>query len=168
MHKNIFCALCVFLFSQAVLLGVENEYDDDLRADGEELVFSFELEQSRKVSVCVSAVHDYIVCRIGTKDNIELVFPESSDNSWDKFTYEYYLRGGGAENAGLDLNYLFFEKDGLHYTVYHEYSAESGDMYVGIRIKNIATGKRDEFECVKEDSIKGSLLRFRDEPRLLN
>jgi hypothetical protein len=85
-------------------------------------LFSFKLASSPKtLSVCVSKTQpDYIVYRFGTKDKIKLEFPENKADSWSKFTYSYYLRGGGAENEGMDLNYLSFENGGgcLRMTVF--------------------------------------------------
>ena len=169
MRKNAFRLICVFAVFVAVLLGgcgtgKAVEYDDDLRAEGEELVFSFELEQPdeqgqpRKVSVCVSTENDYIVCRIGTKDNMELVFPERHAGSWGKFTYENYMSPGF-----LDLDSLSFDKDDLNYTISDEYSVADDDSYVGIRVKKAGTDGEDNFRGVK-DSRKGSLMRIKKYP----
>lgn len=85
------------------------------------------------LSICVSEEQpNYIIYRFGTKEKIELEFPDNKIDSWSKFTYSYYLRGGEKENAGLDLNYLSFSRNGFEYQVYQEYSAEDDATNVGV------------------------------------
>ena len=173
MRKNAFRLICVLAVFAAVLLGGCGtgkvvEYDDDLRAEGEELVFSFELEQPdeqgqpRKVSVCVSTEKDYIVCRIGTKDNMELVFPERHAGSWGKFTYESRMSIG---SSGYALEYLSFDKDKSSYKIFESYSGD--DSYIGISVKNKATGDEDDLVGLKE-GVKGGLMKIKLEKYPVN
>ena len=143
------------------------EYDEDLCADGEYVLLSFKSEDFLKsVSVCVSETNDdYIVYRFGNKDKIELEFPEDRTDSWNKFNYSYYLRGGGADNEGLDLNYLSFENSGNTYEIYQEYYASSNTTNIGIKITDISTNEEIEVRGLS-DSIKGSLIYLRENDKV--
>lgn len=94
-------------------------------------------------------------------DNIELEFPEDRENSFSYFTYSYYLRGGGIENAGLDLNSFKFSNGGYQYQVYDDYEAETGMKAVGIRVTDEKTGKETDITG-DSNSVIGSMLPFRD------
>lgn len=144
-----------------------DKYNENLCTDNEKVLFSFKTGKGAKtLSICVSKKQpDYIVYRFGTKENIELEYPPNKTDSWNKFAYSYYLRGGGKENAGLDLNYLSFSKDGYEYQVYQEYSAENECMNVGIRINEKATNRKVEVKGLS-NSIIGSLVNLRDNKKI--
>jgi len=136
-------------------------YDNDLCTSNEDVLFSFKVVDSQKtLSVCVAKNDDYIVYRFGTKDNVELEYPANRGDSWINFTYSYYLRGGGAENAGLDLYYLSFENSGYAYEIYQEYDAASNLTNVGVKVTVISTGNVTDIKG-QSDSVKGSLLSLR-------
>jgi hypothetical protein len=140
-------------------------YKENLCTDDEEVLFSFKLADSPKtISVCISNTQpDYITCRIGTPNNIDLEFPENKEGSWSEFTYSYYFRGGGAGNEGMDLNYLSFEYDGYKYVIYEEYIAENNTKTVGVKTIDNITNMEVNNKGLS-DSIEGSLidLRFSD------
>jgi len=134
-----------------------------LCANNEEVLFSFKDESSaRVVSLCVAG-DQYIVCRIGTPNKLELEFPKSKTNSWQLFTYSYYFRGGGPDNEGVDLNHLRFEHGGKEYEIYQEHIAADATTYVGVRI----TGKGTQ-EDIRgaHDSVVGSLMELRDNDKI--
>lgn len=145
----------------------KTEYRDNLCIDNEEVLFSFKLADSPKtLSVCVSEIQpDYIVYRFGTKEKIELEFPENKLDSWSKFTYSYYLRGGGAGNEGMDLNYLSFENGGYKYEIYQEYTAEDNMTNVGVKIIDRATNKETDIKGLS-NSIEGSLINLRENQKI--
>lgn len=97
---------------------------------------------------------------MGRSENVELEFPDDFTDSWNKFIYSYYLRGGGIENEGLDLNYLRFEYNGTEYQLFQEYSAESDATDVGIRTIDSSTNNETVLRA-SEDSIKGDLRELR-------
>lgn len=143
------------------------QYDENLCAENEEVLFYFKVTQSAKaLAICTSTNQpDYIVYRYGTREKIELEFPASKVESWQQFTYSYYLRGGGPGNEGLDLNYLRFGNGGYKYEVYQVYSAADDAMQVGVRITDKATNKRTEIKGVSE-SMKGSLAVLRENTKI--
>lgn len=85
-------------------------------------------------------------------------FPEKKANSWERFAFSFYMRGGG---EGLDLNYLIFHNGDFTYKVYEEYSAADDKKAVGIRIKNEKTGKEYDHLTGDPKSIIGSLVSLR-------
>ncbi len=143
------------------------KYTDNLCTDNENVLFSFKIANSAKtLSVCQSKTKpDFIVYRFGTKDKIELEFPENKADSWSKFTYSYYLRGGGAGNEGKDLNYLSFENGGYIYEIYQEFTAEDNITNVGIKITDKATDKEIDIKGLG-NSIEGSLINLRENKKI--
>jgi len=137
---------------------IKNIYKEDLSVEGEKVVFGFQVADSKKiVSICMADDESYIVYRFGTMDNIELEFPEDRENSFSYFTYSYYLRGGGIENVGLDLNSFNFSNGGYQYQVYDDYEAETGIKAVGIRVTDEKTGKETDITG-DSNSVIGSRI----------
>lgn len=143
--------------------------DHYLCSEDEELLFSFQIADSNKsASICTSKnQQEYIIYRYGTKDKVELEYPEKTEASWDLFTYSYCLRGGGKENEGLDLNYLSFENGGYTYEIYDEYSAVDDKHIVGIKVTNQETNEETDI-LGDSDSMKGSLISLRDNAKINN
>ncbi|WP_313133269.1 hypothetical protein [Anaerocolumna sp.] len=146
---------------------IKKIYKEDLSTEGEKVVFGFRVADSKKsVSICMADDESYIVYRFGTMDNIELEFPEDRENSFIYFTYSYYLRGGGVENAGLDLNSFKFSNGGYQYQVYNDYDAEAGIKAVGIRVTEEKTGKETDI-AGDSNTVIGSMLPFRDMEKIV-
>jgi len=145
----------------------KKEYSDNLCKYNEEVLFSFKIENSAKtLSICLSNEQpDYIVYRFGTKDKIELEFPGNKADSWSKFTYSYYLRGGGAGNEGIDMNYLTFENGGYEYQIYQEYISKDNKTQVGVKITEKSTKKETDIKGLS-DSIEGSLMKLRENKKI--
>lgn len=139
-----------------------SSYDDNLKLANEEIIFSFKTEKNGKVlSVCISQEPDYIVYRFGSKDNVELEYPSNKTDSWNCFTYDYYLRGGGAANEGVDLNYLSFERENYIYRVYDEYYAASDSNSVGVKVIDKITNKEIDISGISKEKI-GTLVTLRE------
>lgn len=141
--------------------------DYDLCGENEEILLSFKMSNSDKyASICLSNDQpEYIIYRFGLRDDIELEYADKTKSSWDNFTYSYYLRGGGPENEGLDLNYLYFENGGYTYQIYEEYSSDNDDTSVGILVTDLETGEEIDHKG-DSDSIKGSLIGLRDNEKI--
>lgn len=144
----------------------DHTYDGNLCLDTENLIFSFQTEKSGKtVSLCTSKDNRYIVYRFGTKDNVELEFPQVKETSWDQFTYSHYLRGGGADNSGLELDSLKFENNGYEYEVYQEYDATSGETLTGVRVTEQASGKVTDIRGAA-DTVIGYWYELRNNEKI--
>lgn len=146
------------LITSSVSLAQSN---DMLLGKNEEVIFSFTTNKGKQVILARDKDNRYIVYRYGTPDNIELQYPEKPDwRSWESFTYSYYLRGGGKENSGLDLNYIQFSNNGYKYVIYDTYSAEDGSDIVGIKIID-ALGKTTDIKGITA-TISGTLTSLRE------
>ncbi len=124
-------------------------------------IFSFETNNGRKVTICKDKENKYIIYRYGTKQKIEFEFPSKSEASWKKFKYSSWLRGGGMQNAGIDLNYLYFTNENYRYVVYDSYFSEANESNIGIKITDLKTQKTTDIKG-KIKSRKGTLTDFRD------
>jgi hypothetical protein len=129
----------------------------------EQLIFSFNLKNSKQVILAKDSSNAYIVYRLCSKDSIEWEYPDKSKSSWSKFKYSSYLRGGGTANAGLDLNYLYFTNDNFQYTIYDTYEAEVNQSQVGIKVTNLKTKKTTNLQGIYS-SIKGILSSLAKNP----
>jgi len=142
------------------LLSVSLFSGDDLLQQGETLLFSFRTKSKKIVSLALGPQEKYLVYRFGRKGHIEFVYPQDKKNSFSKFTYSYYLRGGGAMNAGLDLNFLRFSNQGYLYVVYDEFSSEDHSRAVGVKV--IKDGKTlVDIQGIPE-TAKETLVNIRD------
>lgn len=151
--KNLLYLL-LFL-SQAVLAQAEYVRNTEV------LVFSFETNKGKKVVLAKDMGDKYLVYRFGTKDKIEMEFPGDIQNSWSKFKYSYYRRGGGKANAGVEIQNIIFENNGFKYVIYYNYSAEEDEQTVGVLVMNEATGK--DIKIVGDtDTVEGSLMEIRE------
>lgn len=73
-----------------LLLGILSpaRYDDTLCLPGERLAFGFSTEDGKKVAVCIADEADYLVVRYGTRDKVEMEYPQNKCGSWQRFTYQ--------------------------------------------------------------------------------
>jgi len=131
-----------------------------LRAN-EQVILSFQTNTHKQVYLIKDKSNRYISYRFGTKDKIELEYPGTEKDSWSNFTYSFYLRGGGKQNEGMDLNYVYFTKNGFRYVVYHSYYAIENSSSVGIKVIDLKTNKTVEIKG-NVKTRKGTLADFRD------
>jgi hypothetical protein len=139
--------------------------NENLSGKNEDIVISFLINESPKryATLCSDKEGDYIVFRLGTSKSIRTEVLGESLSVAPKFEYEYYFRGGGKDNMGLDLNHLYFEDADNHYDLFDEFDAVSEKRTVGITIHNLAE-KTDETFYAIDSTIIGrmSTLRFGD------
>ena len=128
----------------------------------EKVVFSFQTKKGKTMNIVIDNEQRYMAYRYGTEDHIELQFPSVLENTFSQFTYSYYMRGGGPENDGVDLNHLVFSGAAGRFTVYSEqhYEDDKEIRRVGIRVTNLKTGKEREIPG-RIRTVKGSLIEFR-------
>jgi len=127
----------------------------------EQLIFSFDTKSGKHVELSKDITNTYIVYRFGTADKIEFEFPAKSKESWSKFKYSFYLRGGGIQNEGMDLNYIYFTNDGFKYTIYDTYFAREEESAVGIKVTDLKTNKTTDIKGIYQ-SRRGTLVNFRE------
>lgn len=103
----------------------------------EEVIYSFETKNGKKMSLVKDKQNQYIQYRFGTKSKIEMEFPaERTKESWKKFHYNSYMRGGGKDNAGMEIDNLLFKNNGYEYVIFRTYHSEGEDFSAGIIIKD--------------------------------
>ena len=137
------------IFSQQYLL--PNEY----------LIYSFETKNGKKMMLAKDKRDNYIIYRFGTKSKIEFEYPEKNINSWQKLVYSSYMRGGGTQNEGMDLNYVNFISNGFQYIIYDTYQAVGNNTEIGLRIINLKTNKKTIIIGLSK-TRKGTLTALRD------
>jgi len=124
---------------------------------GESLVFGFKAKNGKVITVALGKNDNYLVYRYGRVGKVELEYPKNKSHSFSKFIYSKYLRGGGAVNEGLDLQYLRFSNSGILYIIFDEYSAKDESRDVGIKIVRKKDNKTLATIHGIVKSIKGSL-----------
>ena len=145
------------VFLQSVFTNAQNYI-----LQNEELIFSFNTKNGKKLVLAKDKENEYIVYRFGTKDKIELEYPEKNKESWGKFTYGYYFRGGGKQNAGMELESIFFQINNFEYIIYKNYHSEDNSFETGIKIKDLSNDKITII-AGKYKTIKGSFYKLREE-----
>lgn len=136
-------------------------FGQEYKLPNEKVILEFNTLKGKKLVVAIDLNDKYVVYRYGTTDKIELQFPEHLTNSWTMFQHSSYLRGGGIQNEGMDLDYLYFDNGNYRYVVFQEYIAKAKKVEHGIKVINIKT---KEVTVIKanEKTVKGSLSAFRD------
>jgi hypothetical protein len=138
-----------------------NCYGQHYLLPNEIIVYSFNMANGKKMVLAKDSTNKYIVYRFGTKDKIEFEFPEKNKASWDKFTYCFYLRAGGKENEGMDLNYVYFINNKSRYIIYNTYHAANEKPECGIMVIDTTTKKKVDIKG-NINTAKGTLIDFRD------
>lgn len=137
-----------------------------LCAANETNVYSFQTTSKKTVSLCKEKSEKYLVYRFGTPEKTELQFPEQLDeSSWKKFTYQFYMRGGGPQNAGMDLNSLSFANKDVKYAIYSDYTSEDNVTRTGITVM-LANGKTVDIKGSLPTQT-GSLANLRDNTKIV-
>ena len=136
--------------------------DDNLCAANEKVIFSFKTTNSKTVSICTAKDDSYIVYRFGTKNKVELEFPENKADSWEKFIF-YHQRGDAStmEQSGVNWygEYLFFTNSGYKYEIYNVSSVKANgetEEKVGINVTQLSTNKVTDIKGIPS-SRKGDL-----------
>ncbi len=128
----------------------------------EKSVFSFKTKNGKKAVLAKDTADNYLVYRFGSNIKVELEFPEKENRrkSWDSFQYSYWLRGGGLQNEGMDLNYIQFTRANFKYVLYDTYYAIDESENAGIKVIDLKTGVVKDIKGLPKTK-KGSLLDFR-------
>lgn len=127
----------------------------------EEVVYSFDTKAGKKMVLVKDKGNEYIQYQFGSKNHVEMEFPsERNKESWKQFRYKSYHRGGGKQNAGMDMEYLTFLNNGYTYSLYKSYYAEDGSLSTGITVTD-GKGKSTDIAGIYK-SIKSCLCNLED------
>lgn len=127
----------------------------------EERIFSFDTRNGKKVMLAKDKGDAYIIYRFGTAGKIEFEFPGKTKDSWKQLKYAFWLRGGGPQNEGIDLNYVSFSNKGYTYVIYDTYRAVGEQQRVGIKVIDNATKKETDIPGNLK-SRKGNIIDLRE------
>jgi hypothetical protein len=132
--------------------------------NNEYAIYSFSTKNNKTASLSISknasTTQGYLVYRFGTKNKIEMTFPTHTLNSFSKFTYAEYHRGGGKQNAAMSINSLRFTNNDFTYTLYENWSSEDDRYQKGIDVTSNNTGKTAFLEA--KGKVTGTLYSFRN------
>jgi hypothetical protein len=120
----------------------------------EQEILYLSTENNESLTLSLDTLKNSLVFRFLIDFKPELVVTDDLNDSIPVFEYYYYLRGGGAENAGLDLNYIRFTVDDIDYEIYYEYSAEDDSTGLGFK-----DGGSD-YPC-SLNTMRGHFIEFR-------
>ncbi len=128
----------------------------------ETAIIAFKTTDGKYVTLALAKDKSYMAYRIGTKDKVEFEYPsEKTPDSFNQFKYAYFLRGGGAENEGMDLNHLYFEDDKYKYVLFDIFYASTDSHRIGLTITNKSNPEDiKDIKGVLKTEI-GSLTEFR-------
>ena len=142
-----------------VLLFSSESFGQTLLLTNEKTILSFNTTTGKEVLLAKDSSNSYLIYRFGKNGKTEFEFPQRNKSSWQNFTYSYYLRGGGVNNEGMDLNNIYFTNKGFQYVIYHTYYA--GDKSeVGVKVINLKTNKKINIGGILKSRV-GSLIDFR-------
>lgn len=144
-----------------LLIATTHSFAQSLTLPNEEVLFSFNTKNGKKLTLNKNKADGGIVYRFGTKDKVEFEFPSQSKGSRKDFKYSFYLRGGGVQNEGMDLNYVYFINNGFKYVIYDTYVAVDHKQEIGVKIINLKTQKTTNITGDLK-TRKGTLIEFRD------
>ncbi|WCM40881.1 hypothetical protein MG290_07805 [Flavobacterium sp. CBA20B-1] len=127
----------------------------------EKVVYQLTMKNGKLLFICMDKNEKYIVYRFGSKNKIELEYPKEKDlSSFQKFEYSEYKRGGGIQNAAMELKYLAFINNGVKYVVYDTYFAEGNKTNAGIKVIE-SKDKITDLKGLKK-SAKGNLFNLKN------
>ncbi len=154
--KNInFLILFVFLAISSLTFGQKYLLPNEV------IIYSFETQNGKKVMLAKDKNEKYIVYRYGTKNKIEFEFPEKTKESWLKFSFSFYSRGGGIQNEGMELNQISFTNNDYKYFIFDSYYSVENEKSIGVKILNLKNKKITVIKG-KNNSKKGKLNTFRE------
>ncbi len=141
-----------------------NSAQNCLCQQNEYVIFNFNTSSNKTVSLCISKMitpnSGYLIYRYGTRSKIELIYPMDTLNSFSKFKFLTYSRGGGKENAAMELSNVSFTNNNFTYTLYDDYYSEDESHPKGIMITNNSTNKKVIMGA--KGKVIGHLSAFRE------
>ena len=136
-------------------------YTQDYLLSNEKKILGFEKKNGKQLIIALDTKENYLVYRFGTKNNIEFEFPKDLTKSWGEFYFSWYSRGGGIQNEGIDLNYLYFDNGNYRYVIFQKYTAREQKTKYEIKVINRKT-KKETIINAEPSTVTGTLSIFRD------
>ncbi|WP_153014217.1 hypothetical protein [Pseudomonas sp. EpS/L25] len=157
--------LLLFICSYSFAKEQPDYLESSLCLPKENIAFSFKTDPKEKIaSICIGPQRSYLVYRYGTQNHIELNYPtDPNSSSWEKFSFNSYVRAGGELNDPKGAREISFDNSGTDYSVYQNWGSEN-DYEIGILIIN--KGKNYKISGIPKSQI-GSLSRLENSRDLL-
>jgi hypothetical protein len=159
-HQTKILILKYFLLL-AILYCTGSVHAQDLLLKNETIIFSFQTRSGKQAVIAKDTANAYIVYRFGTDNKKGFEFLADHKTSWTHFKCSFYLRGGGIQNEGTDLNYLYFDHNSFRYVIYDTYFARGNSSAIGIKVINLKTKKITQIKGIYK-TRKGTLTDLKD------
>lgn len=160
LKKAVFCMLVLL----AITVSSFAQFSSQLCKANETVAFAFQLKNQKWVSVCRDKNDKYLVYRFGTKTKIEFTYPAVLDTtSWQQFSFKYYSRGGGIQNAAMNIAFLTFTNNNTEYEVYDTWTAEENVQHCGVSVsvnkkstnmKGLLKTRKNYLQSLTESPVK--------------
>lgn len=159
--------LCFFMVVFAFLQSAYAQGSEALCKKAERNIMSFtEISTKRIASICEGENSAYLVYRFGGVGSVEVEYPhEQNEESWSKFNYSGYFRGGGIVNDARGEYTLSFVSSGVEYSVFQNWSLEGKEYNLGVFVD--APGVSTVLKANKETQT-GSLELLNGNPKIRN
>lgn len=152
--KKRLASITITLFiSGCTSLGLANEPPSHCLPN-EKIYFSCIINNGKILSLCGENENSTkaLSYRYGKKDNLELVFPSSTQQSAKQFKYNNYFR------YGTDYYRVSFLSGQYYYRIYRDIDSElTPKVQAGIIVENKADTNRKEFNLSCTDNISDNL-----------
>ena len=133
----------------------------------ETVIYSFVIKNGKKVSIVRDKDNAYIYYQFTNGKKVELQYPSlKNKESGKNFSYNSYSRGGGKNNAGMEIANLQFLNKGIQYLIYQTYFSETEELKTGIIITDLKTKKESRINGIYK-SVQGSLFSLDQETPLI-
>lgn len=158
--------ILLLILSGCFRFNADAQINKQLCKPNEEIIFSFQISNKKWVSVCKEKREKYIVYRFGNQNKIELQYPANPDSaSWQLFTFKGYSRGGGTQNAAMNIAFLNFSNKDSDYEVFEIWNSEDDKEKCGVTISTGTSNKTVALQGILE-SRKGYLLSLSDSDKI--
>jgi hypothetical protein len=127
----------------------------------EQAMFSFKTTDYKTISLNKDLLKNCLIFRMGNDEAVLLQYPEKAEDKEMKFTYSFYLRGGGEANEGMELNYIYFILNGIKYVIYENAHWSEKQKNVGLKMIEMTTSKTTSL-IANSATVKGNLMQFRN------
>lgn len=106
-----------------IIIGAFNVQAQDER----DINYSFATANKKVVQLTYNATDSIFTYRFLSKGKIELEITDNLKDDDTVFTVHGYHRGGGAQNAAMDYNNVYFSNNGYDYDIYYYWSVSEED-----------------------------------------
>jgi hypothetical protein len=122
-------------------------------------IFYFEAKKNRTFELKLDTISNKMTFRKFKKHKLLYELVDVLSDSIVVFSYGYYFRGGGAANAGMDINVIYFKQRNSIGVLYYQFESEENSLNIGFNEINL-NGRINNFKAI-ENSFKGNLLDLR-------